>query len=102
MVRVVQPKHTCAAVRCFADFDMGKTICTACLQPVRYGDQVFQFKGIGTVRVNPLPLDEGAAEIMRRIEGMTRAERRAYWNRRTEELIAQYRKQSAMTPKDSS
>jgi len=36
---------------------------------------------------------EGAAEIMRRIEGMTRAERRAYWNRRTEELITQYRKQ---------
>jgi len=36
---------------------------------------------------------EGAAEIMRRLEGMTRAQRRAYWNRRTEELIARYRKQ---------
>ena len=36
---------------------------------------------------------EGAAEIMRRLEGMTRAQRRAYWDRRTEELIAKYRKQ---------
>ena len=42
---------------------------------------------------------EGAAEIMRRLEGMDRAGRREYWNRRTEQLIARYRKHR--TPKSA-